>query len=36
MLEHYLGADLPTIEDGYRRFIHKVAYDDVMEQFQMR
>ena len=36
MLEHYLGADLPTIEAGYRQFIHKVAYDDVMEQFQMR
>jgi hypothetical protein len=36
MLEHYLGADIPTIEAGYRQFIHKVAYDDVMEQFQMR
>lgn len=36
LLEHYLGEDLPTIEAGYQEFIHKVAYDEMMEQFQMR
>jgi hypothetical protein len=36
LLEHYLGEDLPTIEAGYRQFIQKVAYQDMMEQFQMQ
>ena len=36
LLEHYLGEDLPTIEAGYQQFIHKVAYDEMTEQFQMR
>ena len=36
LLEHYLGEDLPTIESGYQQFIHKVAYDEMTEQFQMR
>ena len=36
LLEHYLGADLPTIEADYLQFVHKVAYDEMTEQFQMR
>jgi hypothetical protein len=36
MLEHYLGEDLPTLEDGYKQFMQKVAYDEMIEQFQSR
>lgn len=36
LIEHYLGADLPIIEADYLQFIHKVAYDEMTEQFQMR
>jgi hypothetical protein len=36
LLEHYLGQDLATTEDGYRQFMHKVAYDEMKEQFQMQ
>jgi hypothetical protein len=36
LLEHYLGEDLGTIEQGYRQFIQKIAYDEMTEQFQMR
>jgi hypothetical protein len=36
LLEHYLGTDLPTIEADYLQFVHKVAYDEMTEQFQMR
>lgn len=36
LLEHYLGADLDTIEAGYKVFVHKVAYDEITEQFQMK
>jgi hypothetical protein len=36
LLEHYLGEDLATIEDGYRQFIQKVAYEDIMRQYQMQ
>jgi hypothetical protein len=35
MLEHYLGADLSVIETGYRRFIQKIAYDELNEQFEL-
>jgi hypothetical protein len=36
MLEHYLGEDLATLEDGYKQFMQKVAYDEMMEQFETR
>jgi hypothetical protein len=35
LIEHYLNADLPTIEADYLQFVHKVAYDEMTEQFQM-
>lgn len=36
LLEHYLGQNLESIDADYQQFIHKVAYDEMTEQFQMR
>ena len=36
LIEHYLGEDLATVEDGYRQFVQKVAYEDLMRQYQMQ
>jgi hypothetical protein len=36
LLEHYLGEDLAQTEVGYRQFMHKVAYEEMTEQFQMQ
>ena len=36
LLEHYLGEDLSAIEDGYRQYVQKLAYEDLMRQYQMQ
>ncbi|MGD0541781.1 MAG: hypothetical protein ABSB33_09715 [Tepidisphaeraceae bacterium] len=36
LLEHYLGEDLSVTEQGYDQFMHKVAYEEMKEQFQMQ
>jgi len=35
LLEHYLGQNLDAIDADYQLFIHKVAYDEMTEQFEM-
>jgi hypothetical protein len=34
-LEHYLGEDLSVTEAGYQRFIQKIAYEELNEQFEL-
>jgi hypothetical protein len=36
LLEHYLGEDLSVTEQAYQQFMHKVAYDEMTQQFQMQ
>lgn len=33
MLEHYLGESLETIDADYQKFVHKVAFDDYLSQW---
>jgi hypothetical protein len=35
MLEHYLGEDLSVTEQGYQRFMQKIAYEEMNQQFQL-
>lgn len=36
LLEHYLGEDLSVTDQKFRDFMHKVAYEEMTEQFQMQ
>lgn len=36
LLEHYLGEDLSVTDQAYQQFMHKVAYEEMNQQFQMQ
>jgi hypothetical protein len=35
MLEHYLGEDLSVTDNGYQKFMQKIAYQELSEQFEL-
>jgi hypothetical protein len=35
MLEHYLGQDLSVIDQEFKQFMQKVAFDEMEQQFQL-
>ena len=34
MLEHYFGADLTTLDNAYRAYVHQIAFDRFNEQWK--